>query len=182
MVISGPSGVGKTALCDRLVARTPCRRVVTATTRAARPGERHGVDYYFYGEAEFRAEVARGGFLEHAEVHGKLYGTPRAPVEKQLAAGTTALLVIDVQGAASLMAAKVPATYVFIEPPTFEALEARLRGRAGDSPEAIALRLENARKEMAMRHRYDFRIVNADLDKAIEELISLLGLTRLAQA
>ncbi len=176
VVLSGPSGVGKNAIAERLMARAAVTRAITATSRAPRPGERNGVDYYFYDERSFREEIARGGFLEHAEVHGRLYGTPIAPLRKRLEAGETTLLVIDVQGALELKSRGVPGIYVFIEPPSMEALEARLRSRASDDEVQVRLRLENARREMAERDRYDHRVLNDDLERAVEELRTLLRL------
>lgn len=178
VIISGPSGVGKSALADRLVASTPVTRAVTATSRAPRPGERNGVDYWFWDERAFRDEIARGGLLEWAEVHGRLYGTPMAPLRKRLEAGETTLLVIDVQGALALKERGIPGIYVFIEPPSMEVLEQRLRSRASEAESEVALRLENARREMAERGRYDHRVVNDDLDRAVEVLTHLLGLRR----
>ena len=176
VVISGPSGVGKTLISERLTAVTGAARVVTATSRAPRSGECDGVDYHFYDRERFRAEIDSGEFLEHAVVHDNLYGTPLASVRTLLEDGRTALLVIDVQGAAALMEQETPATYVFIEPPTMEELERRLRSRGSDDHEAIERRLENARGELAMRGRYDYRVVNDNPDDAVEELMMLLGL------
>src|SRR5262249_18729667 len=114
VVLSGPSGVGKTSVAERLLAQPGFARAVTATPRAPRKGERDGVDYVFLDEPTFRARVARGDFLEHAEVHGKLYGTPRESVDGVLRRGLACLLVIDVQGAAALRKAGVEALYVFV--------------------------------------------------------------------
>jgi guanylate kinase len=138
VVVSGPSGVGKTTVAERLRKLPGYGQAVTATTRAPRGGEKDGVDYHFLTDAAFRAGIARGEFLEHAEVHGRLYGTPRASVQAVLDRGLTCLLVIDVQGAATLRASSVEALYVFVAPPSDAELERRLRGRATDSEEAIA--------------------------------------------
>ncbi|MGE3165196.1 MAG: guanylate kinase [Planctomycetota bacterium] len=176
VVLSGPSGVGKTALSERLIRDGVCTRAITATTRAPRPGERAGVDYVFYADrGTFLEDVAKGEFLEHAEVHGNLYGTPLAPLAARLRNGEVVLLVIDVQGAAALMQRGVEATYVFVAPPSFDELERRLRGRASDTPEALRVRLENARLEMACRDRYDHQVVNDDLDRAVKALAALLA-------
>jgi guanylate kinase len=174
VVVSGPSGVGKTSVAERLLAQPGFGRAVTATTRAPRPGERDGVAYRFLDEAAFRAGIARGDFLEHAEVHGKLYGTPRASVDAVLAKGLACLLVIDVQGAATLRASSVPALYVFVAPPSDAELERRLRGRGTDSQEAIARRLATARAELSRRGEYDTVVINDDLDRAVGEISRLV--------
>lgn len=178
VVISGPSGVGKTTVAERLLGLPGFARAVTATTRAPRPGEKDGVDYRFLDEAAFRAGIAAGEFLEHAEVHGRLYGTPRAAVESILARGLACLLVIDVQGAATLRRDGVPALYVFVAPPSDEELERRLRSRRTDSAEAIAGRLAAARAELARRHEYDTVVINDDLDRVVGEISGLVQVRR----
>ncbi len=177
-VISGPSGVGKTAVCDALLKRFDCERAVTATTRAPREGEVHGVDYFFYETEDFRREVGEGLFLEHAEVYENWYGTPLLPISAQLECGSTVLLNIDVQGATELMDRGVPATFVFLDPPSFEELERRLRSRQSDSEEAICKRLETARAELGEAERYHHRVVNDTLDDVVAEIAQLLGLTQ----
>ena len=175
VVLSGPSGVGKTALTERLVEVGACVRAVTATTRSPRAGEKDGEDYYFYASREaFLEHERQGRFLEHAEVHGELYGTPLEPIVEQLSRGETVMLNIDVQGAGTLMEKRVAATYVFIEPPSVEELERRLKGRGSDDPESVALRLESAMKELAERGRYQYQVVNDKFETAVEALRSLL--------
>ena len=175
VVLSGPSGVGKTVICDVLIERAGCTRVITATSRAPRDGEQDGVDYYFRDRAGFESDIRSGRFLEHAEVHGNLYGTPLDPVREQLSRGETALLNIDVQGAVALIEHGIPACYVFIAPPSLEELEARLRKRSSDKDEQIRVRLANAREELAQQHHYDHVIVNDNLDRAVQEMIQLLA-------
>lgn len=176
VVLSGPSGVGKTALTDRLVRDWLCERAITATTRAPRAGERAGVDYLFCARADFEAGVARGDYLEHAEVHGNLYGTPWQPLEERLRQGAVVLLVIDVQGAMQVRARGAPATLVFVEPPDLAELERRLRGRGAEAEEVLQRRLHNARAELSYRDRYDHRLVNRDMAQATAELARLLVL------
>lgn len=181
LVVSAPSGAGKTTLCERLRAEFPSIVYsVSCTTRPPRPGEVNGVHYSFLDEAEFERRIAAGAFLEHARVHGYRYGTPRAAVADALAAGHDVLMDIDVQGAAQIRAACAiaPATDplrrafvdVFIEPPSLDALRERLERRAQDSAETIVLRLRKAVEEMARRGEYRYAIVNDRLDEAYDAL------------
>ena len=168
LVVSGPSGVGKSVLCQRLVASDD-RLVhsVSATTRAPRAGEVDGTDYFFLDEAGFRKGVSDGEFLEWAEVYGHLYGTPRAPVKEHIAAGRTPVLNVDVQGGRSVKSLLPDAVLVFLGPPSLAELEERLRGRRTDSEERIRRRLAVAREEMARVADYDYLVVNDDLDAAV---------------
>jgi len=126
VVLSGPSGAGKTTVCDRLLEEPEIVRAITATTRPPRDGEVEGVHYYFLDEESFRRDIEQGRFIEYAEVYDRWYGTPEAPLEKQLATGRTVLLNIDVQGAEELMDRGVKGLYLFIEPPDLEELRRRL--------------------------------------------------------
>lgn len=176
LVVSGPSGSGKSTICKRLLADPRVEFSVSATTRAPRPGEVGGRDYTFLDKARFRAEIERGAFIEWAEVHGNLYGTPRAPMERALAAGKVFLLEIDVQGGAQLKALGLPGVYVFIAPPDLPSLRARLVQRGTDGPEVIERRMAKAQEEMRARERYDRVIVNQDLERAVAEVRHLAGL------
>jgi guanylate kinase len=173
-VVSGPSGSGKSTLVRRAIGhpRVRARLSVSATTRPVRPDERPGIDYHFFARDDFEAQ--RGDFLEWAEVHGNLYGTPAAPVRESLAAGECVLLEIDVQGALQVKRRIPAAILVFINVPGFEALEARLRTRGTDSESAIQRRLTNARLEIAQAGHYDVQLLNDDLDRAVEALVALM--------
>ncbi len=178
VVISGPSGAGKTTVCDRLLGESGIVRAITATTRTPREGEVDGVHYCFLDEATFRKDIDSGRFLEWAEVHGQLYGTPEGPLELQLGAGSSVLLNIDVQGAEQLMDRGVPALYVFLDPPSLEELRGRLEARGADDAGSIETRLKNAREELARKDRYDHVVVNDELDRAVEEVLAQIRKAR----
>lgn len=173
IVVSGPSGVGKTTLVDALLAggRLPLRRAVTATTRLPRPGEVDEVSYHFWTREQFRDAIDRNLMLEWAEVHGKdFYGTPLSEVEPYRAAGVGVVLVIDVQGA-GMVRLRYPGDHlsVFIAPPAFAALSERLEGR-GEAGESIRRRLETAHAELARQAEYDVVLVNDHLGAAAAAL------------
>lgn len=184
LVISAPSGAGKTTLCKRLLAEfKQMRRCVTCTTRPLRPGEVKGQDYIFLSPQEFRRRVVTGFFLEHARVHGHYYGTPRQPVEKALAAGRDLLLAIDVQGAAQIrrliarrgnVMLKHALVDVFVAPPDLAVLKQRLKKRGQDDRATIRLRLKNAAREMAGARDYSYRIVNDRLAEALARLKAIV--------
>lgn len=189
VVISSPSGGGKSTLCRRLLeVDRSFRYSISCTTRAPRTGETNGVHYHFLAQDEFRKRQAAGEFLESAEVHGHLYGTPLQPVRDALAAGKGVVLAIDVQGAAQIRERiaccspddPVRRAYVdvFILPPSMEVLEARLRGRGDNEETDIQRRLANARRELEASDRYDHRIENDDLARALGELRSILTIER----
>jgi guanylate kinase len=148
--------------------------VVSATTRAPRPGEVDGVNYRFLEPDEFARLEEAGEFLETAEVHGNRYGTPRAPVEDAIRAGRTVILEIDVQGAGSVRSAMPEAVLVFVEPPSADALRARLEARKTETPEAREERLRNATTEMEAAGGFDHRIVNDRLEEAVDALVRIL--------
>ena len=174
IVVSGPSGVGKTTVVERLLAAAnlPLRRAVTATTRDPRPGEVDGTDYHFWGRGEFLKAIDDGRMLEWASVFDTdFYGTPRSEVDEYRAKGVGVFLVIDVQGAARVREL-LPDDHlsVFIAPPSFEELEARLRGRKDMSEERVLRRLTTAEDELAQADRFHHRIVNRELAAAVSEL------------
>lgn len=177
IVISGPSGVGKTTLVDALLARKslPLRRAITATTREPRPGEVPEVSYHFWTREQFQEAIARNEMLERAQVHKRdFYGTPRSEVDPYRSRGVGVILVIDVQGAGEVRLA-YPEDHmsVFITPPTFEDLERRLRGR--DEPEeSIRRRLETARGELARQDEFDHVLENDDIPSATDALEAII--------
>jgi len=170
-VIAAPSGAGKTSLVKALLARRPELRLsISHTTRPKRPTEEHGREYYFVSVDEFRERAARGEFLEYAQVFDNFYGTCRAPVEEQLAAGRSVVLEIDWQGARQVRKAMPDCVSVFILPPSRKALEERLRNRATDSEEVIARRLRDAVGDMSHWNEFDYVVVNDDFERAAADL------------
>ena len=180
LVVAAPSGAGKSTITRALLATEPELSLsVSATTRAPRPGEQDGVHYLFRTQEGFDAMVADGAMLEWANVFGRYYGTPRAPVEQALAAGRDVVFDIDWQGCRQLRAA-LPGDVVgvYILPPSFGALEARLRGRGGDSALEIARRMDAARSEIAHWAEFDHVIINRDLEAAVEDVRGVLHAAR----
>jgi len=175
IVVSAPSGAGKTTLCRRLLSELPgIGFSVADATLQKRPGEREGVDYHFVSEAEFERLRTHGEFIEWALVAGHLYGTSSAAVRSVTESGRDVLLDIDTQGAASIRLLVPDALHVFILPPTPEALRARLEGRASETPEGLARRLTLARGEVARAFAYDYVVVNEDLEGAYESLRAIV--------
>ena len=175
MVISGPSGVGKSTVIGFLMEmRKGLEFSVSATTRAPRPGETEGKDYFFVSRERFDEMVSNNELLEHATFVGNSYGTPRSQVEDRLNNGITVILDIEVQGAAQVKAAMPEAVTIFLAPPSIEALEQRLRGRGTETEEKILSRLETARKELLLAPNYDYTVVNDDPVRAAEEIRDIL--------
>jgi guanylate kinase len=184
LVISSPSGAGKTSLSRRLVAdHADLDLSISATTRGPRPGEQDGREYHFVGRGQFDAMVAGQQFLEWAEVHEHRYGSPRAPIMHSLAQGQDVLFDIDWQGAMSIAAsAPTDTVRVFILPPSMADLRRRLYARAQDDPAVIERRLGRAKGEIRMWGEYDYVIVNEDFDRAYAELAHIYHAERMRRA
>jgi guanylate kinase len=182
LILSSPSGAGKSTLARRLMDWDPTLRFsVSATTRAPRPGEQDGREYYFKTRPEFEAMVEAGEMLEHAEVFGNLYGSPKGPVEKAMAEGRDTLFDIDWQGGQQIRSSSLARDVVsiFVLPPSIAELDRRLRGRAQDSEEVIAGRMAKSRDEISHWAEYDYVIVNRDIDAAFDELVTILKAERM---
>ncbi len=182
-IVASPSGGGKTTLIRRVMSELAAEGreahfSVSHTTRAPRACEREGVDYHFVDRPAFQAMVARGEFLEFAEVHGNLYGTSRSEVEGRLERGCDVFLDIDVQGARQVRASVPDAVKVFVFPPSREELHRRLVARRQDSDAAIALRIKNAVQEMREYAEFDYVIINARLEDATRALASIVAAAR----
>ncbi|MDH7499675.1 MAG: guanylate kinase [candidate division NC10 bacterium] len=175
VIVSAPSGAGKTSLCRGVVASlSHLVHSVSYTTRPPRPEEREGRDYFFLSEGEFSKRIEAGEFAEWARVHGHLYGTSRLQLEKHLQAGNDVILDIDIQGASQLREKYPTGIFVFVLPPDMEKLELRLRHRKADPEEEIQRRLQKAKEEMKEYRNYQYLIINDDLEIAISELRSII--------
>lgn len=175
-MISGPSGSGKTTICKQLMASPLVALSVSATTRKIREGEEDGVDYHFLEEADFLSRARRGEFLEYARYNGNYYGTLKSEVQARQAAGYIVILEIEVQGTRQLRETGVEADFIFLMPPSLLELERRLRARETEDGETIERRLKLARAEMDMSHLYDHVVINDELEKAVAEVRTFLGI------
>lgn len=174
-VIAAPSGAGKTSLVRALTERHPDLRFsISCTTRPQRPAEQEGRDYFFVTREEFQRRIASGEFLEHAQVFGNYYGTPRSQVEALLASGRDVILEIDWQGARQVRAALPECQSIFILPPSTAELERRLRGRATDSDAVIERRLKDACSDMSHWQEFGYIVVNDDFGRALDDLEAIV--------
>lgn len=176
VVYAGASGVGKGTIMKRLLAKNPNIRLsVSATTRAPREGEADGREYYFVSRERFDEMVAEDGFLEHAEYVGNCYGTPKEPVFRMLSEGIDVFLEIEVKGFLQIRESCPQCVSIFIVPPSYEELRLRLIGRGTESPEVIDERLKTAEQELSHRHLFDYVVVNDDVERAADEVLSIIA-------
>ena len=180
VVISGPSGAGKSSFVKALLSGNGGDLVysVSATTRPKRAHEVEGKDYFFLTRDEFQRRVDAGDFVEHAQVHGEMYGTLRSQIERVLESGRNVLLDVDVQGGQSVRRAYQDAVLIFVLPPSLEDLEERLRARGTDREDKIQVRLENAQREIALMQEYDYAVVNDDLETATRKVLAIVEAER----
>jgi guanylate kinase len=190
LLISAPSGTGKTTISEHLLKNNPdIVRAVTCTTRAPRPGEKNGIDYYFLEAGDFLKRVQAGNFLEHATVFGNSYGTLKSEVVNKLRHGKDVLLIIDVQGAATIRdkaeedpELKYSLVTIFIAPPTMAVLEQRLKNRGTDSPASIQKRLGIARHEIAQWKNFDYLLVSSSISEDLRRMQAIIMAEKLRQA
>jgi len=174
-VISGSSGVGKGTVIKEFLKRNPNFKLsVSCTTRKPREGEKHGINYFFLSREEFESCIEKNEFLEWAEFSGNMYGTQRPYVDAKLAEGKNLILEIDTQGALKVKKIMPEATMIFILPPSFEELEARLRGRHTETEEAIQKRLESTKMEMENSKLFDYQVINDSIENAVKSLENIM--------
>ena len=176
-VISGPSGAGKGTIVNAVMDQADPSGTalsISMTTREPRPGEEDGVNYFFVTKEEFRRQIEAGGFLEYAEVYDHYYGTPKSKVMEKLNQEKDVILEIDIQGALNVKKAFPEGVLIFILPPSMEVLRSRLTGRGTDAPEVIERRLSKTRGELAFIDRYDYGVVNDDLEEAVETVRAIM--------
>lgn len=175
VVISGPSGTGKGTIIKQILQRKKDVALsVSCTTRAPRPGEQDGVDYYYVSKEKFREMIEQDAFLEYESFFDNSYGTPEAPVREKLAAGISVILEIDVKGGMNVKKKAADAEMIFIAPPSMEVLKARLVGRNTETAEQIEKRTQRAFDEMKYQSQYEHIVVNDDLETAIQEVIAII--------
>lgn len=173
-IISGPSGAGKGTICKQLVDETDVKVSVSMTTRSPRPGEEDGISYYFTSQDDFRAKIENGGLLEYAEVYGNFYGTPKQQVIDRLSQGIDVVLEIDIQGALKVKESYPNGVFIFILPPSMAELRKRITGRGSETEEAINLRLGETLKEVSYIDKYDYCVVNGELEEAVSRVKAIV--------
>ncbi len=175
LVISGPSGAGKGTVCKAYLDKHPeCALSVSATTRAPRPGEVEGENYYFMSQEDFRAKIKSDGFLEHAVFCDNYYGTPKDAVMEMIESGRDVILEIEVQGAMQVRSHYPEAVLIFVSPPSVEELEARLRGRGTEAEDVILARLARSKEELRFTEKYNYILINDTIESAVNRLESII--------
>lgn len=175
IVISGPSGAGKGTICKSFLERNPEVAIsVSATTRSPRKGEVEGVNYYFMSKEQFKDKIAENDFLEYAEVYDNFYGTPKSNVEELLESGRDVILEIDIQGALKVKENTEEGVFIFILPPSMEELKARIIKRGSETPESLMKRFKSAYKEINFISRYNYAVVNDEVETAVEKLEAII--------
>ncbi|MBC7844176.1 MAG: guanylate kinase [Gemmatimonadaceae bacterium] len=175
VILAAPSGTGKTTIARRLLERRPDLGFsVTCTTRAPRPAEQHGIDYFFLAGAEFESRVAQGEFAEHALVHGKRYGTLRSEIARLMASGKNPIMTIDVQGAVQFVQAFPEAVLIFLLPPSAVELLARLSGRGSEDRATVTRRVDSALTELTTIDQFEYVVVNDELEHAVAQVLSII--------
>jgi guanylate kinase len=173
-VVSGPSGAGKGTICQKLVEETNIELSISMTTRNARHFEKHGVNYYFVSKDEFVQTIDKDGLLEYAEVYGNYYGTPKEIVMEKLKSGKDVVLEIDIQGAMKVKQSYPEGVFIFILPPSMTELRKRITGRGTESEDVINMRLGETLKEVSYIDKYDYCVVNGELDEAVNRVKAIV--------
>lgn len=173
-VISGPSGAGKGTICKKIIDETDVKLSVSMTTRAPRPGEVDGINYFFTDKEAFMKEIWEDGFIEYAEVYGNYYGTPKAEVFEMLDKGIDIILEIDIQGALKVKETMERGVFIFILPPSMHELRKRITGRGSETEEVINMRLSQTLNELSYIDRYDYCVVNGELDEAVNRVKAII--------
>lgn len=174
LVVSGPSGAGKGTICKALIEKNPIWISTSCTTRKPRIGEVDGVNYFFIEREEFLKRIDNDEFLEYAEVYGNFYGTPRSEVLRLLDEGKDVILEIDIQGALKIKSSYPEGVFIFIMPPSMEELRNRITNRGSETPESLKTRLEAAYDEISFASKYDYAVVNDEVDKAVKKIESII--------
>lgn len=173
-VVSGPSGAGKGTICKKLLERLDIDLSISMTTRSPRPGEIDGVNYYFTTKEQFEQGISDHSFLEYAQVYGNYYGTPRQTVCKKMEQGTDVVLEIDIQGALKIREAYPEGIFIFILPPSMAELRKRITGRGSETEDAINVRMGSALKEVSYIDKYDYCVVNGELEEAVSRVSAII--------
>ena len=174
LVVSGPSGAGKGTICKALIEKNQILISTSCTTRKPRAGEVEGVNYFFIEREEFLKRIDNDEFLEYAEVYGNFYGTPRSEVLRLLEEGKDVILEIDIQGALKIKSSYPEGVFIFIMPPSMEELRNRITNRGSETPESLKTRLEAAYDEISFASKYDYAVVNDEVDKAVKKIESII--------